>query len=72
VAPSRGVSRASGEGGGGGGGGGGSGITVTQGLIAINALLYGLQVLSKDAFTVWGVKVSENLAKLMLDPHAPL
>lgn len=34
-------------------------ITVSQGLLGLNILMYGIQVLTKDAITVWGAKVNQ-------------
>ncbi len=34
-------------------------ITVSQGLLGINILMYGAQVVSKDAITAWGAKVNQ-------------
>jgi membrane associated rhomboid family serine protease len=45
-----------------GGGGAADGPLLTHALIALNAAVYGLQVLSKDALTVAGVKVNSLIA----------
>lgn len=34
-------------------------ITVSQGLLGLNILMYGAQVASKDAITAWGAKVNQ-------------
>lgn len=34
-------------------------VSITQGLIGLNALLFGAQILTKDLLTLWGVKVND-------------
>lgn len=38
-------------------------LTFTTALIGLNALLYGAQVLSKDALTIWGIKINSLILK---------